>query len=46
MTYNKLAMQMGGKSWREGSQEIIKSITTTQLKLENAYIFFNVMDTF
>jgi len=36
--------QWGGVSWRGGSQEVIKLISTTQLKMEDVYIIYNVIE--
>lgn len=44
-TYNKLTMGIRGESWSGGSWEIVKAITTILLKMENACIFCNAMDT-
>jgi hypothetical protein len=37
---------MGGVSWRGGSREVVKFMATTQLKMEDACIFCNVIETF
>jgi hypothetical protein len=37
---------MGGVFWRGGSQEVAKLTATAQLKMEDACIFRNVIETF
>jgi hypothetical protein len=39
-------MVMEGVSWRSGSQEVAKPMTTSQLKMEDACIFCNVIEFF
>jgi hypothetical protein len=43
MAYNRLAMVMGGVSWKGGSQEIVKPTTITLLKMEDICILCNVI---
>ncbi len=45
-TYNKSAMVMRGVFGRGGSREVTKPTTTAQLKMENACILRNVIETF
>jgi hypothetical protein len=37
---------IGGVFWKGGSQEVVRPTTTTRLKMENAYIFCNVIKIF
>jgi hypothetical protein len=37
---------MGGVSWRGGSQGVVKPMAIAWFKMENAYIFYNVIETF
>jgi hypothetical protein len=39
-------MVMGGVSWRGGSQEVAKPMAITQFKMEDTYIFCNVIEVF
>jgi hypothetical protein len=43
---NRLAVVMGGVFWRGGSWGVIKFITIAWLKMEDAYILCNVIETF
>ncbi len=40
---NRWTVVMGGVFWRSGSQEVIKPIITTQLKMEDTCILCNVI---
>jgi len=37
---------MGGVSWRGGSREVVKLTVTARLKMEDACIFCDVIETF
>jgi len=37
---------MGGVPWKGGSWEVIRPMITTWFKMENAYIFCNVIEIF
>jgi len=44
--YNKLVKEMGGVSWRGGSQEVTRLTITTRLKMEDGYSLCNVIEIF
>jgi hypothetical protein len=44
--HNRLAMVMGGVLRRSGSWEVVKPMVISQLKMEDACIFCNVIETF
>jgi hypothetical protein len=43
---NRLVMVMGGVSWKGGSQELVKPMTITRLKMEDACILCNLIEFF
>jgi hypothetical protein len=43
MVYNRLAMVIGGVSWRGGSQEVAKLTIIAQVKMEDVCILCNVI---
>jgi len=45
MAYNRSAMVMGDVSWRGGSREITKPMAITRLRIEDACILCNVIET-
>jgi hypothetical protein len=39
-------MVMGGVSWKGGNQKVVKPMATPQLKMEDTYILYNVIEIF